>query len=350
MASADSSCLPIFPGCSFGEEFARKYPQVVSEHDPAQFLALRLDPFREAAPALVVVGDDGYSRFGLGTPGLTPTKIRIALLLSQFRRRARADMVNEIRTLFGEFSLHLFITKPSVSDHFLKLGPDCFFGCSQRTHEELGVGANIFKEFPVNDESIAIFSEQQRVAVFHFGSAFSSYEDFRACLIDAEDLVLIGDATLANDAFVGLLDRLGKQSQDVIDATDDQGRLTGAEVGFENSISDKKVAVGAGVTRHALGKVFELTGYFLALGLAVFAPAGVAQQDDQLVEIVQEFVGTAFGHAVDDAVLSDAARGFDEGAAAVPELHPIDGEVDVRAVTGGVIPHAEKVDGDFKSE
>lgn len=299
---------------------------------------------------MVVVDDDGHARFGLGTAGLTPSKIRIALLLCQFRRRARADMIDELRTLFGELPLHLFITKPPVGDHFLKLGSDCFLGRSQRIHEELGVGADIFKKIPMNDEPVDVFSEQQGVSIFHFGSALSSYEDFRTCLVDAEDLVLIGDATLTDDAFVGLLDRLGEQRQDVIDATDDQSRLTGAEVGFEGPISEKKIAMGAGVTRRALGEEFEFTGHFLALGLAVFAPAGVAQQDDQLVEIVQEFVGTAFGHAVDDAVLSDAARGFGEGAAAVPELYPVDREVNVGAVTGGVIPHTEKVYGNFKSE
>ena len=42
-------------------------------------------PLRVATPALVVVGDDGESRFGLGAAGLTPTKVTVGFLFGQFR-------------------------------------------------------------------------------------------------------------------------------------------------------------------------------------------------------------------------------------------------------------------------
>lgn len=65
---------------------------------------------------------------------------------------------------------------------------------------------------------------------------------------------------------------------------------------------------------------------------------------------MQELAGTTTGYAVFDAVFSDAGGGFQEGAAAVAELNPVDGKVDIRAVTGGVIPDTEEVDGKFKAE
>ena len=55
-------------------------------------------------------------------------------------------------------------------------------------------------------------------------------------------------------------------------------------------------------------------------------------------------------HTVFYAMLADAADGLEQGATAVAELNPVDWEVDVGAVAGGVIPDAEKVDWDFKTE
>ena len=98
------------------------------EHDPAQFLTLRLESFGEAASSLVVVGDDGHARFGLGAAGLTPTKVRVGFLFGQLRGRARADVINEGRVVFGEALLHFLIAKSTVSDDFLKLRPDGPFG------------------------------------------------------------------------------------------------------------------------------------------------------------------------------------------------------------------------------
>jgi len=227
---------------------------------------------------------------------------------------------------------------------------DGFFGGFERSCQKLGVGADAFKKFPVDDESVLIFSKEQRVAVFHFGSAFSSYEDFRTWFVDAENFVLVGDATFANDAFVGLLDGLGEEVEDVIDALDDGGGLAGAEVGFESPMFFKKVAVRAGVAGHAAGKFLKVPCDFFALGFAVFAAPGVAEGDEKLIEVVKEFVGTAFGHAVFDAVFSDAAGSLEKGAAAVAELDPVDGKMDVGAVAGGVIPDAVEVGGIFKSE
>lgn len=108
--------------------------------------------------------------------------------------------------------------------------------------------------------------------------------------------------------------------------------------------------MSAGVAAHSLGEVFHFSDDLFALGFAVFAAPGVSQGDDELIKIVEEFVGAVFGHAVFDAVFADAADGFEKAAAAVAELNPIDRKMDVRAVAGGIIPDAEKIDGHFKAE
>lgn len=320
------------------------------KHDPTQFLPLRLKSFGKAASPLVVVGDDGHSCFGLGAAGLTPTKVRVGFLFGQLRGGARADVINEARIVFGEASLHFLITKSTVRDNFLKLLPDGFFGGFQRAQEKLGVGADVFKKFPVDDEPVTIFSKEQGIAVFHFGPTFPSYEDFRTCFIDAEDFLVVGDSAFSDNAFVGLFDCLREQGEDVIDATDDFPGLPDAEGGFLSAMPIQQVAVGAGVATHAPGEVFHFAQDLFALGFAILATAGVAEGDDELVEIVEELVRSTTRHAVFDAVFANATDRLEKGAAAVTELNPVDGKVDVGAVAGGVIPDTEEVDGCFIAE
>ena len=274
----------------------------------ASMTALRLQSFGEAASSLVVVGDDGHARFGLGVSGLTPAKVRIGFLFGQLRGGTRADVINEGRVVFGEASLHLLIAKSTVRDDFLKLCPDGFFGGFESAQEKFGVGADVFKKFPMDDEPITVFSKEQRVAVFNFGPAFSPYDNLRTCFIDAKDFLLVGNAAFSDDALVSLLDGLREEGEDVIDPTDDLPGLAGAERGFWSAMLFQQVTVGAGVAPHAPGEVFHLTQDFLAQGFTILATAGVA------------------------------------------ELNPIDRAVDVGAVAGGIIPDTEKIDGCFKAE
>lgn len=120
-------------------------------------------------------------------------------------------MIYEFRVIFGQTVLHFLITKSPIRNHFLKFCSDGFFGGFQCIQQKFGVGTDFFKEFPVNNESVSVFSKEQRVPVFNFGSAFASYEDFRTCLVDAEDFFRIGNAAFTDDAFVGLLDGLGEE-------------------------------------------------------------------------------------------------------------------------------------------
>ena len=106
----------------------------------------------------------------------------------------------------------------------------------------------------------------------------------------------------------------------------------GAAVFYEKSV------VGSGVARHAVGKMLELADEFFALGFAIFAAAGIADANHDLIEVVEEFCRAAFWHAIFYPVVADACDGFEEGAAAVRELDPVDGEVDIWTVTGGIIP------------
>ena len=202
----------------------------------------------------------------------------------------------------------------------------------------------------MDDESVSVLSEEQRVAVFNFGPAFSSYDNLRTCFIDAENFLLVGDAAFSDDPLVSLFDGLREEGKDVIDPTDDLPGLSDAERGFGGAMLFQQVSVGAGVAPHAPGEVLHLTQDFLAQGFTILTTSSVAEGDDELVEIVEEFVGSTTGHAVFDAVFADAVDSLEKGAAAVAELNPIDGEVDVGAVAGGIIPDTEEVDGYFKAK
>ena len=56
-----------FAGGLFAQSFVSEAAQVVGEHDPAQFLAARVEPFGKAATGLGVVGDDAEACFDLGS-------------------------------------------------------------------------------------------------------------------------------------------------------------------------------------------------------------------------------------------------------------------------------------------
>ncbi|MDF1712636.1 MAG: hypothetical protein P1U90_10390 [Akkermansiaceae bacterium] len=215
-------------------------------------------------------------------------------------------MTNELRVALGQAQLHLLITKSAVRDDFTKLSPDVFLSGFQRAKKKPGVGADVFKKRPMDDEPIAVFSEEQWVAVFNFGPAFPSYENFRTGFIDTENLLLVGDAAFSDDALMGVFDCLQEEGQNVIDATDDLSGLSDAEGRFCGAMFYQQITAGEGVATHAPGEVFHFAQDFLALGFAVLATAGITECDDELVEIMEELACPTTGHAVFDAVFTDA--------------------------------------------
>lgn len=169
----------------FGDQFAREDAQVVREHDPTQFLTLGVQAFGEAAAPLVVVGDDGHARFGLGAAGLARPKVRVLHLFCQFHRGSGTDVIHEVGTITRYFFSRPFITKSSVRTHFLEFCANGFFGGFKGSKKKFGVRTDVFKKVPVNDQAITVFAKQEGVAVFHFRSAFTSYENLRNWLVDA---------------------------------------------------------------------------------------------------------------------------------------------------------------------
>lgn len=76
----------------------------------------------------------------------------------------------------------------------------------------------------IDDDSFAGFAEPGFVAELDLRTGFASLDDVAPVVLEAEDLVSLGDAALADDAFMGLFDGGGKLVQDMLDAPDDEVR------------------------------------------------------------------------------------------------------------------------------
>jgi len=85
--------LASFAGGLFAQSFAGEDAQVVGEHDPAQFLAARVEPFGKAATGLVVVGDDADARFGLSPTLLAGGEVGILQFFPEPGGAFRGDVV-----------------------------------------------------------------------------------------------------------------------------------------------------------------------------------------------------------------------------------------------------------------
>src|SRR5271168_1894022 len=72
----------------------------------------------------------------------------------------------------------------------------------------VAIGPGLFPdEFPVDDNAVVGFAQDQRVAELDFGPGFAPHDDVGVGLIKGEDFVGALDRALADDAFVGLFYR-----------------------------------------------------------------------------------------------------------------------------------------------
>jgi len=178
--------------------------------------------------------------------------------------------------VFDQLPFHFFVGKSPVTADEVKEAADGFFGFCDGGGEEFVVVADVFEKFPVDDEAFAVFSDEQGVAEFDFGSAFPTYDYVRTWFVVAEDFVFGGEAASADDAFVGLLFENGEEGEGLVDPVNDELGLGGAEVGAAFAEVFQKVAVFAGVTGNTVGEVFEQAEDFFALFFTINSSAGIA--------------------------------------------------------------------------
>jgi hypothetical protein len=58
----------------------------------------------------------------------------------------------------------------------------------------------------IDDDAFAGFTKPELVAELDLGSGFTALDDVDLVVVEAEDLVFVGDPASADDAFMGLFD------------------------------------------------------------------------------------------------------------------------------------------------
>ena len=83
----------------------------------------------------------------------------------------------------------------------------------------------VFDQLPVDDDTGALFGQQQGVAELHLRPGFTTDQHMNVGLVQAQDLVLVGQQATADDSLVRLPNRRGKLRADPVHSLDDHQGL-----------------------------------------------------------------------------------------------------------------------------
>lgn len=233
---------------------------------------------------MIVVGDDADTSFGLSPTLLAGGKCGIGEFVLKADGVLWGDMVLKTGSAFLKVGFHFFVRKSTVTADQFNKAADSLLGFLDGGGESFVIVTDVFEEFPIGDETFAIFSDEQGIAEFNFGFTFTPYDNLSIWLVVAEDFVFGGETTSADDALMGLLFKDGEEFEGVLDPVDDELGLSGAEVSVALAPGFQKIAVFAGVTGDPIGEVFEQSEDFLTLLLTINFATGITEVDANLVE------------------------------------------------------------------
>jgi len=118
-------------------------------------------------------------------------------------------------------------------------------------------GCHFSVKLPIGDQSCHVLTDHQCVAKLNFTRRLAPDDGLHVGFVDAEDLFGVGHRALADDAFVGLLDRAGYLAEHSIDARDDPLGLAFTEVSLR-IIGGEAVAVAASMLTNGAQQAFHL--------------------------------------------------------------------------------------------
>ena len=64
----------------------------------------------------------------------------------------------------------------------------------------------VAKQFPIDNQTIILFSQQQRIAKLYFGAALMANDNMDIFFVNTQQFIFVGNPSLANDSFMCLLD------------------------------------------------------------------------------------------------------------------------------------------------
>ena len=202
-------------------------------------------------------------------------------------------------------------------------------------------------KIPIDDEAVGLFGKVEAVAKLDFRVRLAANEDMGIGFVKAENLVGVGNAAFANDAFVRLVDGLWELVENALNLLKHDLSLKVAPVGFYPIFFEQDVVV-AGVAFDHLHEPLHAAEYFFARLFSILTFAGLGHFDAELIHFVDELFGRA--DAVPETLLTNLDDGSYEGARGVAQQHPVDGEMDVGFYAGGVGEDFVEAQGGFAVE
>lgn len=204
-----------FFGCS-RPIHAGEDPEVVAENGPTNHHFPVLKSFRSRWLAHEVSDDNANPRFSSGTALESLSHAGFV-----FQSGAELSDVTWAEAASNSVFLQVFLVGVAVDT---AVTPGVFEGEILLVNESLkggfdlfGVAGFFFFQQVVDDESFPGFAEPEVVPEFDFSSAFSALDDLDVLIVEAEDLLVVGEFAPANHAFVGLFDGGGELVEDVLD-------------------------------------------------------------------------------------------------------------------------------------
>ncbi len=154
--------------------------------------------------------------FGGVAPFLQEAEVFILKLFFERGNGARADAVDqaELVEMFPAFGgVEAAIAR--VAD-----GLAVVFGNAHEAgfYEFAVRGRLVLNEFPINDESVRLLGEIEPVSKFNFRGGLTAHNDGEVRVIEAENLIGVGDAAFPDDPFMGLMNGLGQLFENEPDA------------------------------------------------------------------------------------------------------------------------------------
>src|SRR5208283_1915755 len=217
--------------------------------------------FAAHAPAQKHVLEYGNACFRLRAPPLQPLEFPTAASFPESVDIARTHrVVDAIARQPGAIG---FAVKSTVSRHGLKHLAVGFFHSPDAAGQQLRIGRGALPEqLPVYDQTLPVLGQQQGVAKLHLRAGLLAHDDVNVSLVKAEDLFLIGDCALWENALASLLASLGQLLQYLVHAPEHLLGLWPRPLCLFPLLV-QQLAVALGMAAHSAGEAIHLAEGFL---------------------------------------------------------------------------------------
>ncbi len=173
----------------------------------------------------------------------------------------------------------------------------------------------------------------ETVSELSFSVGLPAHNDMDVGVIEAEDLVGVGNATFADDPFVSLMDGLWQLIENELDTIEHNLDFEFAPVGFAPAFFEHGMIV-QGMPFNSFDESLHAAEDLFSHLLPIFLFTGMGHLDAELVHLPDKLFGRI--DAMIEAVLADLDDAADQRLRGVSQQDSVDGKVKIGLHAGGV--------------